>query len=106
MGCNTDICISALRLIQLGKSQGKKMVLIGEVNENLPFMYGDAVYEGEEYDVLLKGPQYNYRLFGPPKDAVTIKDHMIGLNVSTLIKDGGTLQVGIGALGDAIVAGI
>jgi len=106
MGCNTDICISALRLIQLGKSQGKKMVLVGEVNENMPFMYGDAVYEGEEYDVLLKGPEFNYRLFGPPKDAVTIKDHMIGLNISTLVKDGGTLQVGIGALGDAIVAGL
>ena len=28
---------------------------------------------------------------------------MIGLNASALIKDGGTLQVGIGALGDAIV---
>ena len=106
MGCNTDICVSAVRLIQLGKSQGKKMALVGEVNENMPFMYGDAVYEGEAYDVLLKGPQYNYRLFGPPKDAVTIKDHMIGLNISTLIKDGGTLQVGIGALGDAIVAGL
>lgn len=106
MGCNTDICIAALKLIQLGKSQGKKMVLVGEVNENMPFMYGDAVYEGEEYDVLLRGPQYNYRLFGPPKDAVTIKDHMLGLNISTLVKDGGTLQIGIGALGDAIVAGL
>ena len=106
MGCNTDICISAVSLIQLGKSQNKKMVLIGEVNEKMPFMYGDAVYEGEAYDVLLKGPEFNYRLFAPPKDAVTIKDHMIGLNISTLIKDGGTLQVGIGALGDAIVAGL
>jgi len=106
MGCNTDICISAVRLIQLGKSQGRKLVCIGEVNENMPFMYGDAVVEDDKYDVLLKGEHYNYRLFGPPKDAVTIKDHMIGLNVSTLIKDGGTLQVGIGALGDAIVAGL
>lgn len=106
MGCNTDICVSALKLIELGKSQGKKMALIGEVNENLPFMYGDAVYEGEAYDILLKGPEFNYRLFAPPKDAVTAKDHMIGLNISTLVKDGGTLQVGIGALGDAIVAGL
>jgi len=106
MGCNTDICVGALELLQYGKKRGKKMVIIGEVNENLPFMYGDAVYEADEYDVLLEGPQYNYRLFAPPKDAVALKDHMIGLNVSTLIKDGGTLQVGIGALGDAIVAGL
>lgn len=106
MGCNTDICISALRLIKLGKSQGKKMVLVGEANENMPFMYGDAVVKAEDYDIMLQGPEFNYRLFGPPKDAVTIKDHMIGLNISTLVKDGGTLQVGIGALGDAIVAGL
>ncbi len=106
MGCNTDICVGAVNLLQWGKTQGKKMVIIGEVNERLPFMYGDAIYQAEDYDVLLEGPQYNYRLFAPPKDAVTNKDHMIGLNVSTLIKDGGTLQVGIGALGDAIVAGL
>jgi hypothetical protein len=31
---------------------------------------------------------------------------MIGINVSTLVRDGGTIQVGIGALGDAIVAGL
>lgn len=106
MGCNTDINVTANLFLNQGKAEGKKRVLIGEVNENLPFMYGDAVYEADKFDVFLKGPQYNYRLFGPPKDAVTIKDHMIGLNISTLIKDGGTLQVGIGALGDAIVAGL
>jgi acyl-CoA hydrolase len=31
---------------------------------------------------------------------------MIGINVSPLLKDGGTIQVGIGALGDAIVSGL
>ena len=106
MGCNTDINVTANYFLNQGKAQGKKQVLIGEINENLPFMYGDAVYEADKFDVFLKGPKYNYRLFGPPKDAVTIKDHMIGLNISTLVQDGGTLQVGIGALGDAIVAGL
>jgi acyl-CoA hydrolase len=45
-------------------------------------------------------------LFGPPKDSVALKDHMLGLYVSTLLKDGGTIQVGICALGDAIVSGL
>ncbi|MBP6991807.1 MAG: hypothetical protein KBC90_09860 [Spirochaetes bacterium] len=106
MGCNTDICISANELLNGGKARGEKMVIVGEINENLPFMYGDAVYEADKFDVFLKGPRFNYRLFGAPKDAVTVKDHMIGLIVSTLVRDGGTLQVGIGALGDAIVAGL
>ncbi|HOP62650.1 MAG TPA: acetyl-CoA hydrolase/transferase C-terminal domain-containing protein [Spirochaetota bacterium] len=106
MGCNTDINVTANLFLNQGKAEGKKMAIIGEINENLPFMYGDAVYEADKFDVFLKGPKYNYRLFGPPKDPVTIKDHMIGLNISALVKDGGTLQVGIGALGDAIVAGL
>lgn len=106
MGCNTDICVQANQLVDIARAQGIKCAIIAEANENMPFMYGDAVYPPESFDIVLKGPKYNYRLFAPPKDAVMMKDHMIGLNVSTLIKDGGTLQVGIGALGDAIVAGL
>ncbi|MGE5405075.1 MAG: acetyl-CoA hydrolase/transferase C-terminal domain-containing protein, partial [Candidatus Saccharibacteria bacterium] len=77
-----------------------------EANDNMPFMYGDAVMEPESFDYVLRGPEFNYTLFGPPKDSVGLIEHMIGINVSPLIKDGGTIQVGIGALGDAIVAGL
>ncbi len=106
MGCNTDICIGSLKKINEFRDNGKKVAIIGEANPNLPFMYGDAVVAADEYDIILQGPKFEYRLFGPPKDAVAVADHMIGINVSTLIKDGGTIQVGIGALGDAIVAGL
>ncbi len=106
MGCNTDICIEANSKVDYARSLGRKVAMIAEVNENMPFMYGDAVYEASSFDILLTGPQYNYPLFAPPKDAVMMKDHMIGLYVSTLVKDGGTLQVGIGSLGDAIVASL
>ena len=106
MGCNTDICIEAVDFFEARKKEGKAVALVGEINPNLPFMYGDAIIEGNKYDFLIDSPECNYALFGPPKDAVALKDHMIGLNVSTLLKDGGTIQVGIGALGDAIVAGL
>ena len=106
MGCNTDICIEANERLNYARSTGRKVAKIAEVNEQMPFMYGDAVCEADAFDILLTGPQYNYPLFAPPKDAVVMKDHMIGINVSTLVKDGGTLQVGIGSLGDAIVASL
>jgi acyl-CoA hydrolase len=70
----------------------------------MPFMYGDAVMKPEDFDVVLMGEEFNYSLFAPPRPRAPT-DHIIGLNVSTLVKDGGTIQVGIGALGDAIVAG-
>lgn len=106
MACNPDICIEAIQRLKDLRALGKKVAMIGEANSNMPFMYGDAVVEADTYDIILKGPYYDYTLFAPPKDAVSLADHMMGINVSTLVKDGGTIQVGIGALGDAIVAGL
>jgi acyl-CoA hydrolase len=108
MGCNTDICVAANSIVNEARAQNPELrgAIIAEANENMPFMYGDAVYPAEAFDIVLKGPQYNYELFAPPKDMVMMRDHMIGLLTSPLVKDGGTLQVGIGALGDAIVAGL
>mgnify|MGYP000857581670 FL=1 len=106
MSCNTDIVLECIREIRKLQEEGKKYLLIGEANQNAPFMYGDAVLTAEEYNYILHGPDFQYQLFGAPKDPVSVPDYMIGINTSTLIKDGGTLQVGIGALGDAIVAGL
>ncbi len=106
MGSNADICIGGIESLDLARSQGYNVAKIAEVNENMPFMYGDAVRKADDYDFLLCGPQFNYPLFAPPKESVDSTDYMIGLNVSTLVKDGGTLQVGIGALGDSIVAAL
>ncbi len=102
MGCNTDIAVQGMAELLKLREKGQKIALIGEVNNNLPFMYGDAIRDSDSYDMLLVGPQFNYSLFGPPKDSVNLRDHAIGLHVSPLVKDGGTLQIGIGALGDAI----
>jgi acyl-CoA hydrolase len=106
MACNPDICIEGIQSLKDQRTQGKKVAIIGEANKNMPFMYGDAVVEADTYDIILQGSPYDYALFAPPKDAVSLSDHMMGINVSTLVKDGGTIQVGIGALGDAIVAGL
>jgi acyl-CoA hydrolase len=105
-GCNTDICTEGLEVVNEYRAKGKKIILIGEANKNMPFMYGDAIVEAESYDYILKGPDFDYELFSVPKYPVSVSDYMIGIHVSPLIKDGGTIQVGIGALGDAIVAGL
>lgn len=107
MACNPDICLEATATLRKQREkEGKKVAIIGEANKKMPFMYGDAVVDPVTYDFILHGEEYDYTLFGAPKDAVALSDHMIGINVSTLVRDGGTIQVGIGALGDAIVAGL
>ncbi len=87
------------------REEGKQVAVIGQVNDELPFMYNDAIVPVETYDIILDAPQYNHTLLGPPSPSVDTADYMIGLNASALLRDGGTLQVGIGALGDAITYG-
>src|SRR5690606_39304783 len=46
------------------------------------------------------------RLFSTPNMPVSIQDHCIGLHASSLVRDGGTLQIGIGAMGDAVASAL
>ena len=100
--CNADTALQTLQLFGQARSRGEKRLRIGMVNEQLPFMYGDAELAPEMYDIIVECPEAQHPLFSTPRLPVADGDHMIGLHVSALIKDGGTLQIGIGALGDAI----
>jgi len=104
--CNADLSTDIEYLIPKAKKEGKKGLIIGHVNNFLPFMEGDAVNEPEHFDVILDSEEYYSPLFSVPKEPVTNQDYAIGIHVSTLIPDDGTLQIGIGSLGDAIVKSI
>src|SRR5262249_34071656 len=41
-------------------------------------------------------------LFAPPREPVTLTDYAMALHAATLVKDGGTLQIGIGSFADAL----
>ena len=72
----------------------------------MPFMFGPAAVSAEMFDSLLEHPRYDYDLFAPPNQRLTTVDHAIGLYGARLVRDGGTLQIGIGELGDAVVYGL
>lgn len=97
--------LDILPRLQALREEGKQVAIVGQVNDQLPFMYNDAIVPVETYDFILDDPQFNHTLLGPPSPAVDTMDYMIGLNASSLLPDGGTLQVGIGSLGDAITYG-
>ncbi len=99
---NADCILETLDLYKENAKKGIKNLSIGVVNPNLPFMYGDAVVTPDVWDIVIDDPDAYDALFATLRQPVALPDYMIGLHVSTLIKDGGTLQIGIGALGDAI----
>ncbi|MBI9090504.1 MAG: hypothetical protein JEZ12_14910 [Desulfobacterium sp.] len=104
MSCNPDLTVEGFARVTEVRKQGRKCVIIGQMNSNLPYMYGDAVMDSNVYDMILDDPKYDFPLFCVPKASVAPADHMIGLMVSTLLRDNGSLQIGIGSLGDAIGA--
>ena len=104
LSSNSDVTLDLIRLMEKRHSEhGTDFALAAQVNQNLPFMYGDALVSRHTFDFVLENPDLEYRIFGPPKMSVSDRDFLIGLYISTLIKDGGELQVGIGAIGDALV---
>ena len=52
--------------------------------------------------MLLEPSTPHYDLFAPPKEPVSLADYAMALHAATLIKDGGTLQLGIGSFADAL----
>ncbi|TIS70364.1 MAG: acetyl-CoA hydrolase, partial [Mesorhizobium sp.] len=55
---------------------------------------------------ILDGPDRDRPLLVVPREPVSAADHAIGIHAAGLAKDGGTLQIGIGSLGDALAAGL
>ena len=102
MSCNPEVALDLLPRMRQREKHGQPVAIVGQVNPQLPFMYGDAVVKGSEFDMIVDDPAYYTTLFGTPKMSVSNADFMIGIYASTLIKDGGTLQIGIGSLGDAL----
>ncbi|MEN3975846.1 acetyl-CoA hydrolase/transferase C-terminal domain-containing protein [Emcibacter sp. SYSU 3D8] len=99
LSCNPDLTLDLLRARREGRAD---FVMIGQVNAELPFMGGSARVERAEFDYLLDDPACAFPLFGPPNQPVSLSHYAIGFRVAALIPDGGTLQIGIGTMGDAV----
>jgi acyl-CoA hydrolase len=103
LSCNPDLTRDVLATLEERRAAGEVVVTCAEVNRNLPYMVGDAEVGAGVFDLVVDVPGDEAGLFGPPKRPLSLADHAIGLHASSLIRDGGTLQIGIGTLGDAVV---
>src|SRR5436190_17126511 len=102
LSCNSDITLDLVPRAREAKREGARIELLAQLNPNLPFMYGDASVAPSYFDAVVDDPKYTFPLFGPPNRAVDTVEYLIALHVTSLIRDGGTLQIGIGALEDAV----
>lgn len=100
LSCNNDITQDTLdAMVARGLP---RPLLIAEVDPQLPWLGGSAAVDETFFDLVITPPGPYPALFGLPRQPVSDADHAIGLYASTLVRDGGTLQIGIGALADAL----
>ncbi|GEN35437.1 acetyl-CoA hydrolase/transferase family protein [Aneurinibacillus danicus] len=79
----------------------KAKVIIAEMNDCMPCTHGEAPIHIDKLDYIVKT---NRPLPEMPKTKYTPDMERIGKYVSTLVKDGDTIQFGIGAVPEAILS--
>jgi hypothetical protein len=103
LSCNTDTTLEVLKARREGRASFK---LVGEVNSELPFMPGLGDLAADEFSAILESPDTDFPLFAPPSEPISDTKYAIGLHAAGLVRDGGTLQIGIGQIGDALAQGL
>src|SRR5476651_1478600 len=99
LSCNPDITLDLLTARRAGRT---KFIFVGQVNTELPFMPGEGELLPDEFDYILESSDTDFPLFAPPREPIDLLEYAAGLHVARLIADGGTIQIGIGSLGDAV----
>jgi len=102
LSSNTDVALDMMPYIEARRASGQPVVVAAEINANLPYMRGSAELESHHFDLVLDPDGDYYDLFAAPKEPVSLTDYAMALHAASLIKDGGTLQIGIGSFSDAL----
>lgn len=99
LSSNPDV---VMEVMEMFRESGKKFTAVGVINNQMPFMPNTAEVKPAFFDILVTDLAGTHAVFAPPNNKVSLTDYSIGLHASSLVTDGGTLQIGIGSLGDAI----
>jgi hypothetical protein len=99
LSSNPDVVLEVMEKFRARKTP---IIAVGVINHKMPFMPNTADVSPDFFDVVVTDPAGTHTIFAPPNNKVTAADYAIGLHASSFVEDGGTLQIGIGSLGDAI----
>lgn len=91
LGVSSDYSMQAVRSAGL---------VIAQVNDQMPVVYGDTFLHVDELDVIV---EHSDPLPEKQPPAITDTEREIGRYCASLIPDGATLQLGIGAVPDAVL---
>ena len=90
IGVSADYTVEAIRTAK---------TVIAQINDQVPFSYGDCVFDVTDIDAFIP---YNQPLPSLPPAHVGEIEQAIGRNCASIIHDGDCLQLGIGSIPDAV----
>jgi 4-hydroxybutyrate CoA-transferase len=91
LGPSVDYTLQAIRSAK---------TVIAQVNAHTPYTYGDGIVHISAFDHIVEADSPIYEI-QPPKIGDT--ERAIGEHCAALVEDGSTLQLGIGAIPDAVM---
>ncbi|MBL7851476.1 MAG: acetyl-CoA hydrolase/transferase family protein [Cyclobacteriaceae bacterium] len=94
LGVSVDTVLSAIKYAKH---------VIAQVNPRMPRTLGDGIVKADFFDALVYQEQELPEVTNPPLSEISMR---IGQNCAELIEDGATLQMGIGAIPDAVLASL
>ena len=92
-----------LETVKMGKASGRLRVAVGEVNDQMPTIFGNNWLHVSEFDCFVENSS-KIPAVGRPKPGE--RELTIGQYVLELINDGDTLQMGLGGIPEVVVAGL
>lgn len=98
LGLEVNILPAAIEAVQ-----ARGGLVIAQVNSNMPYTYGDAQIQVDDIDYYVEVDEPLQMLTSPPLDDVS---KQIGERIARQVPNGATLQLGIGGVPDAVLAGL
>lgn len=102
LSSNPEVTLDLLPRFDELRASGVAVAMVGQVNRRMPYMLGDAEIPRERLDIVLDNEGLDFEPFTLPNRSVSYADYATAMHVASLVPDGGTLQVGIGSLSDAV----
>lgn len=98
LGVEVNILPAAIEVVR-----ARGGLVVAQVNPQMPYTFGDSTISVDEVDLAVEVDEPIGELRHPPIGDV---QQVIGEHVASLVQDGATLQLGIGAIPDATLAAL
>lgn len=97
---NHGFCSLGVSVLQMKSAIQNAKIVIAEVNEQMPRVHGDTFLHVSEFSHFV---ECNHPVVELPRPFIGETEEAIGRQIAELIPDGACLQLGIGAIPDAVL---